>query len=46
MNVFCPAEYAVTVVSDTTVSFKNEMVVIEMTVEVIIMVNQQMFCMD
>jgi len=46
VNTFCPVGYAVAVVSDTTVSFKSEMVVIEMTVEVIIFVNRQMFCMD
>ena len=45
MNSFYHAGYAVAVVTDTTVSFSNEMVVIEMTVEVIIMVNWQRFHM-
>ena len=43
---FCPAAYAVAVVSDTTVSFVNEMVVIEMAVEVITMLDRQVFYMD
>ena len=43
---FCPAAYAVAVVSDTTVFFMNEMVVIEMAVEVITMLDRQMFYMD
>ena len=37
LSAFCPAVYAV--VSDTTVSFINEVVVIEMAVEVIIMID-------
>ena len=46
MNAFCSAGYAVAVVSDTTVSFMNEMVVIEITVDVTIMVDRQVLYMD
>ena len=35
-NAFCPAGYTVAVISDTTVSFRSEMVVIEMAVEVML----------
>ena len=37
LSAFCPAGYAVAVVVDTAVSFRNGMVVIEMAVEVIAM---------
>ena len=45
-SAFCPAAYAVAVVSDTTVSFKNEMEVIEVTVEVITILNRQILYMN
>ena len=46
LSAFCPAVYAVAVVSDTTVSFRSEMVVIEMAVEVITMLDRQVLYMD